>query len=172
MAQLKDATERVWRQEPDDIRRLRSLTRPPMGNLPCVLYANFNTFWAGENLQVYRQLAREGTVPLGALNQAAARVLERHAARLAKWDLHDTVDLVTAVADYFRAGGPRSKAEFMEVCEAFLLCLDRVNSWIDAIIPWSDLDRAVAVRPSWHDPLVQPALTGGDANVRNCRPVG
>ncbi|MCL6445726.1 MAG: DUF3830 family protein [Alicyclobacillus sp.] len=173
---LRDALRRAWHQEPDDIRRLRQVMRPPMGNLPCVLYANFNTFWAGEGIQVYRQLAVEQSLPLEALNRAVSAILRRHAARLAKWDLRETVDLVSAVADYFGNQGPRSYAEFIEVSESFLLCINRFNSWIDAIIPWSAMDPALALRPAWNESLAQaepanPETTGGDVYVRDHRPV-
>ena len=48
---------RNWNSEPGDVTRLRAHSLPPMGNMPPVLYANFNTFWMGENIQVVRQLA-------------------------------------------------------------------------------------------------------------------
>src|SRR5205814_6894017 len=57
---LAAATGAAWPAEPSEITRLRTYGRPPMGTMPCVLYANFDLFWAGENLQVCRALAEEG----------------------------------------------------------------------------------------------------------------
>src|SRR5207244_1761293 len=48
---LAAATRADWASEPADVTRLRSFSRPPMGTMPCVVYANFDLFWAGENLQ-------------------------------------------------------------------------------------------------------------------------
>jgi len=41
---------------------------------------------------------------------------------------------------YFAANGPRSHAQIVAVAESTMLAMDRVNTWIDAMIPWSDLD--------------------------------
>ena len=136
-------SRRNWRREPGDVTRLREHKLPPMGTMPPVLYANFNTFWLGENIQVVRQLALDEALPPAALNRMAAALLNRHAGRLAKWKLTNTVRLVRDLADYFEADGAGSHAEVVRVCEAAMLAIDRVNAWIDAMIPWSHFDRKV-----------------------------
>lgn len=119
-----------------------------MGHLPCVFYANFNTFWAGENLQVMRQLALGGKSDLGELSRITAALLRRHAARLAKWKLSETVALIEELARYFERRGPKNRREFADVAESAMITIDRVNAWIDAMIPWSQLDRKLQpVRP-------------------------
>ncbi len=50
LGELRAYVARCWLHELADITQLRSVSRPPMGNLPCCFYANFNLFWAGENL--------------------------------------------------------------------------------------------------------------------------
>ena len=134
---------RNWQSEPGDITRLREHALPPMGNLPPVLYANFNTFWLGENIQVVRQLALDKALPAAALNTMAAALLNRHAGRLAKWKLTNTVKLVRDLAAYFEAGGARNHDEVVQVCEAAMVAFDRINAWIDAMIPWSHFDKKV-----------------------------
>lgn len=140
LARLESFSARNWTREPGDIKSLRKHKLPPMGNFPGVFYANFNTFWLGENIQVVRQLALEGKVPVAELNRMTAALLERHAARLAKWKLTNTVRLVRDLAAYFAAGRPRSHAQIVRVAEATMVAMDRVNAWIDAMIPWSHLD--------------------------------
>ena len=132
-----------WRTEPGDVTRLRAHALPPMGTMPPVLYANFNTFWMGENIQVVRQLALDEALPSEALNRMAAALLDRHAGRLAKWNLTSTVELVRDLAAYFEAGGAESHEEVVHVCEAAMLAFDRINSWIDAMIPWAHFDEKV-----------------------------
>ena len=134
---------RNWQSEPGDITRLREHALPPMGNLPPVLYANFNTFWLGENIQVVRQLALDKALPAAALNTMAAALLNRHAGRLAKWKLTNTVKLVRDLAAYFEAGGAKNHDEVVQVCEAAMVAFDRINAWIDAMIPWSHFDKKV-----------------------------
>ena len=140
---LENFARRNWKSEPGDVTRLRGHSLPPMGTMPPVLYANFNTFWMGENIQVVRQLALEKALPPAALNRMAAALLDRHAGRLAKWKLTNTVKLVRELAAYFEAGGARNHAEVVQVCEAAMVAFDRINSWIDAMIPWAHLDRKV-----------------------------
>ena len=139
---------RNWNSEPGDIARLREHSLPPMGNMPPVLYANFNTFWMGENIQVVRQLALDKALPPAALNQMAAALLNRHAGRLAKWKLTGTVRLVRELAAYFEAGGAKNHGEVVQVCEAAMVAFDRINAWIDAMIPWAHLDKKVKLLPA------------------------
>ena len=138
---LKAFQDAAWERETADIKALRRHKLPPMGHLPCAFYANFNTFWAGENIQVMRALALDGEVKLPELNRVTAAVLRRHAARLAKWKLAETVALFEELARFFERQGPKTRAEFVEVAEATMVAIDRINAWIDAMIPWSLLDR-------------------------------
>jgi hypothetical protein len=157
MSGIELSTERVldelrayiahcWQREPPDIAILRIVSRPPMGNLPCCFYANFNLFWVGENLQVCRQMVKDNVVPLPAVSQIVAGLLERHAARLEKWSMSETVALECMLAQYFKGRGPSNSEEFLAVVEHALIALDRVQSWIDGILPWNELDARLALR--------------------------
>lgn len=143
--ELRAFTNRVWQHEPADITALRSVSRPPMGNLPCCFYANFNLFWAGENLQVCRQQVKDGIMPVQAVCQVLAGLLERHAARLEKWSMTETVALERMLAQYFREQGPANSEEFLAVVEDAMIALDRVQSWIDGLLPWNELDARLAL---------------------------
>ena len=146
LGELRAYIARCWLHEPADITQLRSVSRPPMGNLPCCFYANFNLFWAGENLQVCRQLVKDGVLPVQVVCQSAAGVLERHAARLEKWSMTETVALERMLAQYFKGKGPASSEEFLAVLEHTLIALDRVQSWIDGLLPWNELDARLSLR--------------------------
>ncbi len=146
LGELRAYIARCWLHEPADIIQLRSISRPPMGNLPCCFYANFNLFWAGENLQVCRQLVKEGVLPVQVVCQTVAGLLERHAARLEKWSMTETVALERMLAQYFKGKGPASSEEFLAVLEHTLIALDRVQSWIDGLLPWNELDARLSLR--------------------------
>jgi len=135
-----------WVGEPSDVRRLREFTLPPMGNLPCVLYCNFDLFWAGEQLQVCRQAALAGDLRLPELSEVTALLLKRTAARTAKWEMHETVLLLRRAAEILRDWRPDTTQEFAVVLEHLLMAIDRIQAAVDAIIPWNELDRAVALR--------------------------
>ena len=98
LGELRDYIQNCWTHEPADIETLRSVLRPPMGNLPCCFYANFNLFWAGENLQVCRQMVKDNVLPVQVVGQIVAGLLERHAARLEKWSMNETVALERMLA--------------------------------------------------------------------------
>lgn len=141
-------TRRNWRVEPGDVKALRRFKRPPMGNMPCVFYANFDTFWLGENIQVLRQLALQGEMPVAELNRVAGALVARHMARLSKWKMANTVKLMKEVAAYFDARGAKSHTEFVAVAEAIMVAFDRINTWIDGALPWSQLDRRLKLNPA------------------------
>jgi hypothetical protein len=145
--ELRRFTAERWVEEPPDVQRLRSFSLPPMGNLPCVLYCNFDLFWAGEQLQVCRQAALAGELEPGEAAHVAALLLERTAARAAKWEMVETVALVRRAAAALRGWQPGTPQELAEVVEQLMLALDRIQAAVDAIIPWSDLDRRVELRP-------------------------
>jgi hypothetical protein len=137
-----------WVGEPPDVTRLRGFSLPPMGNLPCVLYCNFDLFWAGEQLQVCRQAALEGDLRLPELTEVSALLLDRIAARTAKWEMAETVALVRRAASVLRDWRPDSAQEFAVVIEHLMMAIDRIQAAVDAIVPWNELDRAVRLRAS------------------------
>lgn len=144
LAALRAFTANVWQREPADIVALRSVSRPPMGNLPCCFYANFNLFWAGEDLQVCRQQIKDGAA-VQAVGPVLAGLLERHAARLEKWSMTETVALERMLARYFQSDGAATAGEFLVVAEHAMIALDKVQSWIDALLPWNELDTHLAL---------------------------
>lgn len=145
--ELREFTGRRWLGEPPDVQRLRSFSLPPMGNLPCVLYCNFDLFWAGEQLQVCRQAALAGDLRLPELAEVSALLLERTAARTAKWEMTETVALLRRAASVLRDWRPDSAQEFAVVIEHLMMAIDRIQAAVDAIIPWNELDRSVRLRP-------------------------
>ena len=146
--ELRQFTAGRWVGEPPDVQRLRSFSLPPMGNLPCVLYCNFDLFWAGEQLQVCRQAALEGDLRLPELTEVSALLLDRIAARTAKWEMTETVALLQRAAGVLRDWRPDTAQEFAVVIEHLMMAIDRIQAAVDAIIPWNDLDKAVRLRAS------------------------
>ena len=144
--ELRQFTADRWVGEPPDVQRLRTFSLPPMGNLPCVLYCNFDLFWAGEQLQVCRQAALEGDLRLPELTEVSALLLDRIAARTAKWDMTETVGLIRRAAEVLREWRPDTAQEFAVVIEHLMMAIDRIQSAVDTIIPWNDLDKGVRLR--------------------------
>ena len=146
--ELRQFTAQRWIGEPPDVTRLRTFSLPPMGNLPCVLYCNFDLFWAGEQLQVCRQAALARDLRLPELTEVSALLLERTAARTEKWEMTETVALLTRAAEVLREWRPDTAQEFAVVIEHLMMAIDRIQAAVDAIIPWNELDGAVRLRAS------------------------
>jgi hypothetical protein len=144
--ELRGFTAARWVGEPPDVQRLRTFSLPPMGNLPCVLYCNFDLFWAGEQLQVCRQAALEGDLRLPELTEVSALLLDRIAARTAKWEMAETVALIRRAAEVLREWRPDTAQEFAVVIEHLMMAIDRIQSAVDTIIPWNELDQGVRLR--------------------------
>ncbi len=144
--ELRQFTAVHWVGEPADVQRLRTFSLPPMGNLPCVLYCNFDLFWAGEQLQVCRQAALEGDLRLPELTEVSALMLDRIAARTAKWEMTETVALMRRASSVLRDWRPDTAQEFAVVIEHLMMAIDRIQAAVDTIIPWNELDKGVRLR--------------------------
>jgi hypothetical protein len=147
IARLDAFTELVWRSEPNEVRRLRQLSRPPMGQLPGIFYACFNLFWLGEETQTLRDKAKAGTYPVAVLNDLLATLCARHALRLSKWYLVDSLELLGDVERFLAGPGCASHDEFRRLTESLLLAIDRIQAWVDRMIPWHTLDANLELVP-------------------------
>ena len=147
IARLDAFTELVWRSEPNEVRRLRQLSRPPMGQLPGIFYACFNLFWLGEETQTLRDKAKAGAIPVAVLNDLLATLCARHALRLSKWYLVDSLELLGDVERFLAGPGCASHEEFRRLTESLLLAIDRIQAWVDRMIPWHTLDANLELVP-------------------------
>ena len=80
------------------------------------------------------------------LCEVSALLLERIAARTAKWEMHETVALMRRAAEILRDWRPDTTREFAVVIEHLMMAVNRVQAAVDAIVPWNQLDRAVELR--------------------------
>jgi hypothetical protein len=118
-----------------------------MGRMPGILYACFNLFWLGEEVQTLRDKAKAGSLPLASLNELLGALCGRHAIRLSKWYLVDSIELLGDVQSFCEAGGAASHDELRDLSEHLLLAIDRVQAWIDRMIPWHTLDDRLELVP-------------------------
>ena len=147
IARLDAFTELVWRSEPNEVRRLRQLSRPPMGQLPGIFYACFNLFWLGEEMQALRDKAKAGAYPVAVLNDLLGTLCARHSGRLSKWYLVDSLELLGDVQRFLEGPGCASHDEFRRLTESLLVAIDRIQAWVDRMIPWHTLDANLELVP-------------------------
>jgi len=97
--------------------------------------------------QVAIDKAKAGSIDVRALNELLGTLCNRHAIRLSKWHLVDSLELLGDVANFTEAGGARTHDEFRELCEHLMLAADRLQAWVDRIIPWHTLDDRLELVP-------------------------
>ena len=71
----------------------------------------------------------------------------RSAIRLSKWKLLDVIFLLTDVVGFADSVGCGSHAEMKELIEHLLICVNRVQSWVDRMIPWHRMDAVLEPVP-------------------------
>lgn len=133
--------DRVWADEPPDIRRLRGTALPPGGRWSGVLFCNLILLWSGQVLALQRKLALEGSVAPAAAAAIVVAELRLMADWLAHWHLDDTCALLRDVADDLASPAEPSAQSLASVIEGLLVAVNRMQNWIDAFVPWARLDQ-------------------------------
>ena len=92
-----------------------------------------------------RQGARE---PAGGHRRWCVRQLcARHSGRLSKWYLVDSLELLGDVQRFCEGPGCASHDEFRRLTESLLVAIDRIQAWVDRMIPWHTLDANLELVP-------------------------
>jgi len=128
--------DQIWEIEPNDVTFMRTHKRPPMGNFPCVVYSNFDLFWGTENLHVASSLASE--LELDPAKKVALGYLKRTQERLGKWGFPEATSLIEECLSAVKQVD--SKEDLITLLHCLNVYLNRLGSWIDAMIPWNDMD--------------------------------
>lgn len=151
LATLQAALDAVWAKPPEDLEGLRRQHRPPSTDMPKRLYANFDLYWLAGVFYVLHESLESGALGPEPVSVLARRFVELGASRLSRWGFADATAVLAGVA---RSGEIVSEpAALSRLLATLILYLNRLQSWVDATIPWAALD-AVA-------PLVAPRSSNG-----------
>jgi hypothetical protein len=134
-------TERNSGGEPRDVTRLRTLSLPPMGTMPGVLYCNFDLFWAGEQIQEIHEALVEHRIDEATAVSSLILTVSRVAKRLSKWGMEDTVALLRESRQSLASRAPGHPDELVSLLKVLLIALNRVQFSVDGMIPWRALGR-------------------------------
>ena len=146
------ALDDIWSHEPEDVSALRSFERPPMGNMPCVLYANFDLFWIVENLLVFRGLASDEALSPKQLVRTMAALTRKTQSRLAHWGFPEACALLERVSDHLYRSPRPTRRGLVALIDSLVLYTNRLQSWVDAMAPWGDMDSLELARPAHGEP--------------------
>ena len=154
-SQVLQALDDIWSMEPADVSALRSFDRPPMGNMPCVLYANFDLFWIVENLLVFRGLASDETLSPKQLARTMAAMTRKTQSRLAHWGFPEACALLERVSDHLDRSPRPTRRSLIALIDSLVLYTDRLQAWVDAMAPWGDMDSLELARPAQSEPRIE-----------------
>lgn len=145
---LQAATRSIWSSPPAGLAGLRDLHRPPSGPVVKMAYANFDTYGLAGVLYQLREMSAEDGIDLDTMARIAGAVAERAGGRLETWGFAAEAETLASVLPDL--SGARDVESLQAILDELVVFLDRVHAWIDAGIPWSDID------------TLQPTTTGSD----------
>jgi hypothetical protein len=139
----------IWDAPPGELAALGRERRPPSSDMPKRLYANFDCYWLAGVLYVMRESLESGAVGPEPAATMIRRFVGLAATRLGTWGFADASARLRAAA----ASGAiqPDRAALTRVTADLIVYLNRLQSWIDATVPWATLDTIApleAPRPS------------------------
>jgi hypothetical protein len=132
--------DQVWKSEPEDMRRLRDTSLPPGGRWSGVLFCNLILLWSGQTLGLQRGLVLKGSLPASAVTTVVEAELRQVADWLSHWQLTDTSAFLRRAADDLVSDPPGTPEALAETIAELSIAINRVQNWIDAFVPWAQLD--------------------------------
>ena len=132
---LRSATEAIWTLPPSGLEALSAMHRPPSGDLPKRLYANFDAYWLAGILYQLREMCGDEALDRGTLARIAGRTAEIAASRLRTWGLDEAAGTVAFAAGELSAS--KSTNALRDILSELVVFIDRIHVWIDSTIPWA-----------------------------------
>ena len=139
LSALETGLKTIWMDTPADLQGLKQIHRPPSGDMPHRVYANFDVYWiAGIYYFFYRKL-QEPKANQKVLADLLSDFSKESAGRVAKWGLADASAVISLAATAFEEAGLPSE-DLTKLTESLIVYLNRLQAWIDWTIPWAAMD--------------------------------
>ncbi|MHB8731500.1 MAG: hypothetical protein ACYDAB_06885 [bacterium] len=137
-AEIRDAVTAGWGEPPEDLEGLAAAHRPPSRDMVKRLYANFDLYWTAGFLYFACRDVRAGREDWTRARRLLAGMAATCAGRLDLWNCAAAAAVLRKAASAIEDA--QTTAEGLDVVDAVVLYLNRLQSWVDASIPWSALD--------------------------------
>ena len=142
---LRAATESIWGSPPAGLSGLHGLHRPPSGPVTKMAYANFDAYGLAGVLYLLRETSAADDIDIATMARVCGAVAERTGGRLETWGFAAEAETVASVLPALT--GARDAQSLQAVLDELIVFLDRIHAWIDASIPWADLDTLKPLQP-------------------------
>jgi hypothetical protein len=131
---------RIWLKEPVEIKALKKVRGTYGSKLPTIIHANMHFHALADSLSFLNQAVKPEEACLKTLKSIAKMVLQTYGARaVGYYNLQHVKSLLTDVS--LALDLAETKQEFTELIRETLLYIDKLSWWVDAAIPWVDLDQ-------------------------------
>lgn len=137
-AEIRGAVTTGWGTPPADLDGVAAAHRPPSRDMVKRLYANFDLYWTAGFLYFACRDVREGREDWTRARRLLAGMAATCAGRMELWKCTAAAAVLRNAASAIEDA--ETAAEGLDVVDAAVLYLNRLQSWVDASIPWSALD--------------------------------
>jgi hypothetical protein len=137
-AEIRAAVTTGWSDPPADLDGVAAAHRPPSRDMVKRLYANFDLYWTAGFLYVACRDVRAGREDWSRARRFLAGMATTCAGRLDLWKCATAAAMLRQAAAAI--DNAETAAEGLDVVDAVVLYLNRLQNWVDASIPWSALD--------------------------------
>ncbi len=98
--------------------------------------------------RICRELAVDARLSASEVGLLVTTMLRRTQSRLSHWGFPDACAVLGEVASHSERAPPAETSdELIALIESALLYVDRLQNWIDAMIPWRDMDKSLQLLP-------------------------
>jgi len=137
---LEEERKKIWTvNKPKDIDRMRTRLGAKGQNYTINAYSVGDTNGICDFLHSMRITAKDETTDIKTLISATCNLLSFEGSRFARYyKLEDTTKLIEKTVDVLKKDVKTNK-EFLEVIEALMSYLGKINYWLDLEMPWKEL---------------------------------
>ena len=139
LSALETGLKKIWMDPPADLEGLKQVHRPPSGDMPHRIYANFDLYWIAGIYYFFSRKLKESKSDEKVLSILLGDLSKESAGRVAKWGLADASSLISLAATGFTEARLSSK-DLAKLTELLIVYLNRLQAWIDWTIPWAAMD--------------------------------
>ena len=143
IAEIAIEREKIWREAPPELERLKSQQRGRAGNLTVRLYAFADAYRNQRNIWLLRDGVKTQRLTIEVAKSVLAPFLGEMADRFEIWSLSTPGQLFRKAASLLAE--VQTPDELTDLLDALLIYNNRWWFWLDGCIPWFDLDRELSI---------------------------
>ncbi len=139
--EIVDERKGIWREAPLELETFKSLGMGHGGKTTSQIYSLYDGYRNQRNLAQFRVLLSQDDLSVDETRKVLAPFVKEMAERFQIWKFERPKDLFFQAAELLSSA--ESKDELLSFIDEALLYNNRLWSWMDAEIPWTELDKKI-----------------------------